>query len=72
MLAQTIQNGAGTASYTIDQAGRDNQIGVLSLGGTTPLTTSYAYDGAGDTTAITGSSTGVGSSATMPRPAWCR
>jgi YD repeat-containing protein len=29
---------------------------VLSLGGTTPLTTSYAYDGAGDTTAITSSS----------------
>src|SRR6185437_3916736 len=30
--------------HDIDQAGRDNQIGVLSMGSTTPLTTTYAFN----------------------------
>ncbi|HVD03394.1 MAG TPA: RHS repeat-associated core domain-containing protein, partial [Candidatus Dormibacteraeota bacterium] len=44
VLSQTIQNQAGTVTYNIDQAGRDNQIGVLSMGSTTPLTTTYAFN----------------------------
>ena len=44
ILAQTIQNQAGTVTYNIDQAGRDNQIGVLSMGASTPLTTTYAFN----------------------------
>jgi len=43
-LTQTIQNGAGTVTNNIDQAGRDNEIGVLSVGGTTPLTTTLAFN----------------------------
>jgi len=41
---KVIQNQAGTVSYNIDQAGRDNQIGVLSMDSTTPLTTTYAFN----------------------------
>jgi len=44
VLAQTIQNQAGTVTYNVDQAGRDNQIGVLSMGASTPLTTTYAFN----------------------------
>ena len=44
VLAQTIQNGAGRVTYNIDQAGRDNQIGVTSVGSTTPLTTTFAFN----------------------------
>ena len=44
LLAQTIQNGAGTVSYNIDQLGRQNAVGVVSIGSTTPLTTTFAFN----------------------------
>ena len=42
VLSQTIQNGAGTVAYNIDQTGRQNEIGVTAMGSTTPLTTTTA------------------------------
>jgi len=44
LLSQTIQNNAGTVSYNIDQLGRQNGIGVTSMGSTTPLTTTLAFN----------------------------
>ncbi len=45
VLAQTIQNQAGTVTYNIDAAGRENQIGVLKHGAALPRsTTTYAFN----------------------------
>jgi len=43
-LSQTIQNEVGTVYYNIDATGRDNQIGVQSMGASTPLTTTFAFN----------------------------
>jgi YD repeat-containing protein len=43
-LSQTIQNEAGTSYYNIDATGRENQIGVQSVGASTPLTTTFAFN----------------------------
>ena len=44
LLSQTIQNEAGKVSYNIDQLGRQNEIGVTSVGSSTPLTTIFAFN----------------------------
>jgi len=44
LLSQTNQNEAGKVSYNIDQLGRQNGIGVVSMGSTTPLTTIFAFN----------------------------
>ena len=44
VLSQTIQNEAGKVSYNIDQLGRQNGIGVVSMGSTSPLTTTFDFN----------------------------
>ena len=52
VLAQTIQNGAGNIAYNIDQTGQQNEIGVTSMGSTTPLTTTLAFNNNEQMTAL--------------------
>jgi hypothetical protein len=65
--AHCCGSGTGPATYTIDQAGRDNQISLLSLGGTTPPPVGWSCAAQISSPCLPGTSV-RGRSATAPLP----